>query len=337
MLEAGAIVSDRLEAFYRDREPTTIIHGDFRLDNLMFHPDGTVTVLDWQTCTVGPAPRMPPTSWEPGSRPSCAGPTRLSCSSTTTGVSSTPAWSSTETTAGAPTAGAPGPGWSWRWGVDARRAHRAQDDMFMAMASRHALQALDLDAGELLDDRRYRVRPPVASSGPRRPFHHEDPVAGHSVEHLGCSGCRARAPRPVRSTSSDPDRCAPPVAAGLVGPTAGDPARHRSSICRGDRDAGTDGPTVPRRRLIVERTTPTQCRVGVSLRYSRGVPKLAISRSRSPSRSMSKGTRARPSPVSSRPTSAAAGTNVARPGPRTRGDHRQGFRTTDRIGRPPMP
>ena len=29
-------------------EPITIIHGDFRLDNLFFGDDGTVTVIDWQ-------------------------------------------------------------------------------------------------------------------------------------------------------------------------------------------------------------------------------------------------------------------------------------------------
>ena len=31
----------------------TVVHGDYRLDNLMFSPDGTVTALDWQTATVG--------------------------------------------------------------------------------------------------------------------------------------------------------------------------------------------------------------------------------------------------------------------------------------------
>lgn len=30
-----------------------LLHGDFRLDNLMLHPDGRVTVVDWQTLTVG--------------------------------------------------------------------------------------------------------------------------------------------------------------------------------------------------------------------------------------------------------------------------------------------
>src|SRR4051812_44314971 len=35
-------------------EPHTVIHGDFRNDNLMFgHPDGRVCVLDWQTLGIG--------------------------------------------------------------------------------------------------------------------------------------------------------------------------------------------------------------------------------------------------------------------------------------------
>lgn len=31
----------------------TLLHGDLRVDNVMFAPDGTVTVLDWQTITPG--------------------------------------------------------------------------------------------------------------------------------------------------------------------------------------------------------------------------------------------------------------------------------------------
>jgi len=30
-----------------------LLHGDYRLDNLMFAPDGSVTVVDWQTISVG--------------------------------------------------------------------------------------------------------------------------------------------------------------------------------------------------------------------------------------------------------------------------------------------
>jgi aminoglycoside phosphotransferase (APT) family kinase protein len=34
--------------------PRTVTHGDYRLDNLLIHPTtGEVAVVDWQTCTVG--------------------------------------------------------------------------------------------------------------------------------------------------------------------------------------------------------------------------------------------------------------------------------------------
>ncbi len=36
---------------YPDRY--ALLHGDYRLDNLMFSPDGSVTVVDWQTISVG--------------------------------------------------------------------------------------------------------------------------------------------------------------------------------------------------------------------------------------------------------------------------------------------
>ena len=39
-------------------EPFALIHGDYRLDNLMFDPDGeTVTALDWQTVSLAPPGR----------------------------------------------------------------------------------------------------------------------------------------------------------------------------------------------------------------------------------------------------------------------------------------
>ena len=38
--------------------PFAVIHGDYRLDNLMFPPDGDgVVALDWQTVGVGPPAR----------------------------------------------------------------------------------------------------------------------------------------------------------------------------------------------------------------------------------------------------------------------------------------
>ncbi len=43
---AGAWLSGRSER-------VAPVHGDYRLDNLMFHPDGEVTALDWQTLSLG--------------------------------------------------------------------------------------------------------------------------------------------------------------------------------------------------------------------------------------------------------------------------------------------
>jgi hypothetical protein len=34
--------------------PFALLHGDYRLDNLMFAPDGSVTAVDWQTLSLGP-------------------------------------------------------------------------------------------------------------------------------------------------------------------------------------------------------------------------------------------------------------------------------------------
>ena len=39
------------------RSPFSLVHGDYRLDNLMFHPTGEVSALDWQTLSLGPAAR----------------------------------------------------------------------------------------------------------------------------------------------------------------------------------------------------------------------------------------------------------------------------------------
>lgn len=60
--EAGAQLFAKLPAYVLgDTEPWTVVHGDYRLDNLLFSSAGdgaqpaAVTVLDWQTVTHGPA------------------------------------------------------------------------------------------------------------------------------------------------------------------------------------------------------------------------------------------------------------------------------------------
>ena len=45
---------ERLSAAIPDQMGATIVHGDYRLDNTMLHPDGEVmAVLDWEICTLG--------------------------------------------------------------------------------------------------------------------------------------------------------------------------------------------------------------------------------------------------------------------------------------------
>ena len=48
----GPTAADFLDLYVN--EPVTIIHGDFRLDNMMFGPDGSVTLVDWQMATRAP-------------------------------------------------------------------------------------------------------------------------------------------------------------------------------------------------------------------------------------------------------------------------------------------
>lgn len=61
VLDAGNALFPEIAAFMELPENgRTIIHGDYRLDNLLFDPNpgsGTagVTVVDWQTCAIGPA------------------------------------------------------------------------------------------------------------------------------------------------------------------------------------------------------------------------------------------------------------------------------------------
>jgi len=134
--------------------PTTITHGDYRLDNLLLDPDdGHVRgVVDWQTCAVGPA--LQDVAYVMGAgllpedrRPVEEGLVRRYHD-------------------GLRAAGVDGYGWEACW-QDHRRGTFAGlvmavaasmlvertdrgDQMFLAMASRHAQHAIDLDAVELL-------------------------------------------------------------------------------------------------------------------------------------------------------------------------------------------
>jgi aminoglycoside phosphotransferase (APT) family kinase protein len=47
-------VHDALAARIPEQGPATIVHGDYRLDNCILGPDGTIkAVLDWELCTLG--------------------------------------------------------------------------------------------------------------------------------------------------------------------------------------------------------------------------------------------------------------------------------------------
>jgi aminoglycoside/choline kinase family phosphotransferase len=53
-----ALFSHLEQLLLADTRPWTIVHGDYRLDNLLFDPTpggDPIAVVDWQTCTHGPA------------------------------------------------------------------------------------------------------------------------------------------------------------------------------------------------------------------------------------------------------------------------------------------
>jgi aminoglycoside/choline kinase family phosphotransferase len=56
---AGDALFARLDGYLlADSQPWSIVHGDYRLDNLLFDPSPggvPIAVVDWQTCTHGPA------------------------------------------------------------------------------------------------------------------------------------------------------------------------------------------------------------------------------------------------------------------------------------------
>jgi len=53
-LEAVDSVHERLTARIPEQGPATIVHGDYRLDNMILTPQGEVAaVVDWELCTLG--------------------------------------------------------------------------------------------------------------------------------------------------------------------------------------------------------------------------------------------------------------------------------------------
>lgn len=157
--EAGDALFANLERHMTTpSEPWTVIHNDYRLDNLLFGPghgdEATIAVVDWQTCSDGPA--MTDVAYFIG-----AGLTpddRRACERDLVRRYHTALLA----------AGVEGYDWDRCW-HDHRRGTWAGlimavaasmlveqtergDEMFMTMARRHATHALDLDAPALFGE-----------------------------------------------------------------------------------------------------------------------------------------------------------------------------------------
>jgi len=152
---AGDTLFSHLAGFYlADTRPWTIVHGDYRLDNLLFDPEGkeAVAVVDWQMCAHGPA--LQDVAYFIG-----AGlPTEVR-----RGVEGDLVRDYFDDLVAF---GVAGYGWERCWtdyrrgtwsaliiavaaSTLARRTERG-DQLFLAMATRHARHALDLDAAALI-------------------------------------------------------------------------------------------------------------------------------------------------------------------------------------------
>ena len=137
-------------AAYRPNVPRTVVHGDFRLDNLLFGGE-RVAVLDWQTVKLGTA--MSDVAYfigsalQPEERRQHEERLVRDYHDRLRAVRRRPV-------VGRLLGGVP-PAQLRRSAdgdlrVDARRADRSGDDMFMAMANRHGQQILDLDSESLI-------------------------------------------------------------------------------------------------------------------------------------------------------------------------------------------
>jgi aminoglycoside phosphotransferase (APT) family kinase protein len=53
-IPAVEVVHDRLSSRIPEQGPATLVHGDYRLDNMILTPEGEVAaVVDWELCTLG--------------------------------------------------------------------------------------------------------------------------------------------------------------------------------------------------------------------------------------------------------------------------------------------
>jgi len=142
----------RINEHFADRDqPWTVAHSDYRLDNLLFGPDGEVTVVDWQTVTYGPG--LADLSYFIGASLDVEG-RRAEEERLVRG------YAERMTAAGVPLT------FDHCWTEYRRHAFSGLtmallasmvvtrtdrgDDMFMAMANRHGRQALDLESEKLI-------------------------------------------------------------------------------------------------------------------------------------------------------------------------------------------
>jgi hypothetical protein len=154
--EAGAALFADLGAYLTaDNEPHTIVHGDYRLDNLLFDPTpgGTpIAVVDWQTCTHNQG--LADVAYFIGAGLQLEDRQKVEDALVR------------EYHAGLVAAGVSGYDWDRCWrdyrrgtftglimaiaaSMLVERTDRG-DEMFMAMASRHARHALDLEAAAVI-------------------------------------------------------------------------------------------------------------------------------------------------------------------------------------------
>lgn len=150
--QAGDVYFGRMDAGYAGDRTFTVTHTDYRLDNLLISPDGVVTVVDWQTCGTGVGPSDVAYFLGAGLAPELR---REAEDQLVRNYH-----------AGLLAAGVTGYDWEDCWldyrrgtwsglsmavlaSMSVKRTDRG-DQMFLAMAGRHARHALDLDAADVL-------------------------------------------------------------------------------------------------------------------------------------------------------------------------------------------
>lgn len=150
--QAGDVYFGRLDARPAGGTPQTITHVDYRLDNLLIGPDGVVTVVDWQTCGTGVGPSDLAYFLGAGLTPDVRREAEEQLvrdyhdglvGAGVTGYDRDDCWLDYRRGTWS------GLSMAVLASMSVKRTDRG-DRMFLAMASRHARHALDLDAADVL-------------------------------------------------------------------------------------------------------------------------------------------------------------------------------------------